>query len=175
MSRVIQLVFVLGIAISGCSWIQQTSDGLYLVPKGYQGSVIILFDEPTGIVPAKENGLNVYPIPPDGILKVKGRGSIGTVNLKYYYVDEFGNRVDLPYLYPNNWGVSPSGEPRKSFDNLSVDESNNSIFVMNAGGIAIAQSPSGKFEYTGFLVGKPVDFDRLYNDLTLRLDKLQRR
>lgn len=72
-------------------------NGIYLIPKGYTGDVIILFNQPDGVVPEVENGLYVYKMPENGILKVKIKGYAGIVNKSYYYVDENNERQEIKY------------------------------------------------------------------------------
>jgi hypothetical protein len=65
-------------------------NGVYLIPKGFTGGIVILFERPDGVEPDVEGGLYVYRIPKDGLLKIKGKGYTGIVNKSYYYVDDEG-------------------------------------------------------------------------------------
>ena len=43
----------------------------HLIPEGYVGPVVIVFDDPKGKAPKRdENGGVVYEIPPDGVLRL---------------------------------------------------------------------------------------------------------
>src|SRR5687768_12332838 len=93
------LFFVLIVAlIPACAFFKYPRNGIYLVPQGFTGPVIILYNQPDGVELRSEAGLYVYEIPNDGILRVKGRGYTGIVNLSYFYVDSEGNRRPLRYL-----------------------------------------------------------------------------
>ncbi len=76
------LLFVL--INSSCSSISIPTNEIYLIQKGYRGDVIILFNQPDGIVPETEKFLYVYKIPADGILKIKTSGVTGIVKKSYY-------------------------------------------------------------------------------------------
>jgi len=168
------LLFGLAVTFAGCFFFKYPRDGKYLIPSGYTGDVIILFDQPDGVVPDVEEGLYVYRIPAEGILKVKTPGYTGVVNSYYFYVDGNGGREQVPYLRVTG-SSDINGNPKDRFDNqLSPAEYENGIYVMNTGGIATINTKSGLFSYTSFVIGRPKDCDRLYDAMQIRITNLQR-
>lgn len=113
---------------------QISTDGIYLIPKGYTGDVIILFNQPDGVTPDVESGLYVYKVPEDGILKVQTRGVTGIVNNSYYYVGEGNERQKIEYLRVTG-DRSPTGEPQNKFGNINRNEYEHTVFVMGVGGL----------------------------------------
>lgn len=112
-------LIILLLANSSCR--STPTDGIYLIPKGYTGDVIILFNQPHGVIPEIESGYNVYKIPEDGILKVKTKGIRGIVNLSYFYVDKNNERQRIEYLRITG-DRNPNGEPQNKFGNINQHE-----------------------------------------------------
>jgi hypothetical protein len=85
---------------------------VHLIPKGYKGPVIIIFDDKQGRPEKYENGKRVYEIPMDGVLKTqfkKQQGFIEPNDLKYYYYDNV-ERHEIRYLQSTN-GTTDSLSP----------------------------------------------------------------
>lgn len=154
--------------------VSESRDGIYLMPKGYTGEVVILFGQPDGVVPEVEDGLFVYKIPKDGVLKVKTKGYTGIVNLQYFYVDGDGQREPIKSLRITG-DRDVNGKPKDKFDGqINQDEYENGIFIMNAGGIATTNSGGKIFSYTSFIVGAPKDNDQLYEKMQKRISNIHR-
>lgn len=92
-------ILSLMLAVSSC--FNQAEPEIHLIPKGYKGPVIIIFDEKNGKPEKYEDGSRVYEIPKDGILRTQFKqqkeGYIAPGKLKYYYYDE-GSRAEIEYL-----------------------------------------------------------------------------
>ena len=69
----------------------------FRVSGNADAELIILFNQSDGITPEVENGLYVYKIPKNSILKVKTSGVSGRVNLAYFYIDKNGERQSIKY------------------------------------------------------------------------------
>lgn len=166
------IIFVILINIS-CSKISVPTDGIYLIPKGYTGDVIIIFDQPDGIVPEIESGFYLYKIPKDGILKVKTKGVTGYVNKSYYYIDENNGRQKIEYLRVTGERDS-SGMPQNKHGNITQNEYENEIYVMNAGGLGSFNTKKGVVQYTSFIIGTPKDGDDFYDKKQKRISEIHR-
>ncbi len=154
--------------------LSEPKDGIYLIPKGYTGEVIILFDQPDGVGPEIEKGLFVYKIPNDGLLKINRKGYTGIVHLNYFYVEVDGRREQIKYLRGSG-DRDPEGNPKDPFDGqIDKNQYENDIFVMGVGGIATTNSGGKNFSYTSFIVGSPKDIDRLHDKLDKRISSLHR-
>jgi hypothetical protein len=82
---------------------------VHLIPKGYKGPVIIIFDDKQGKPEKYEGDKRVYEIPSDGVLRTqfkKQEGFIAPGDLKYYYYNENG-RQEINYLQSTQ-GVADS-------------------------------------------------------------------
>lgn len=148
-------------------------NGIYLIPKGYTGDVIIFFDQLDGVVPEVENNLYVYKIPKDGVLKVKPRGVSGIVNLKYFYVIENNEKREIKYLRVTG-DRDPQGKPQNKFGNITQDEYENTVFVMHAGGLGSFNTKNGIVQFTSFIVGTPKDSEQLYDKKQKRISDYHR-
>lgn len=161
---------VLILSCTSCSLmlsaVSESRDGIYLIPKGYTGEVVILFDQPDGIVPEVEDGLFVYKIPEDGMLKVKAKRYKGIVNVSYFYVDGDGQREQIKYLRITG-DRDINGKPKDKFDGqINQDEYENGVFVMSH-----EQTAS---KIANFTVGAPKDSDRLYDKMQKRVSNILR-
>ena len=126
--------FIIAVLLNNACFFKYPRDGIYLIPKGYTGDVIILFNQSDGVIPEIENGLFVYKIPEDGILKVKTKGYTGIVNQSYFYVDNNNQRQMIEYLRVTG-DRNPAGEPQNKFGNISQNQYENTVYVMNTGGL----------------------------------------
>jgi hypothetical protein len=165
------LVF-LALVNSSCSL--TPINGIYLIRKGYTGDVIILFNQPDGVIPEVENGFYVYKIPEDGILKVKISGKTSNVNKSYFYIDEDNKRQRIEYLRVTG-DRNPAGEPQNKFGNINQHEYENTVFVMNAGGLGSFNTKHGIIQFTSFIIGTPKDSERLYDKMQERISNLHRK
>ena len=167
---------VLILTQGSCAFLKYPRSGIYLIPTGYVGDVINLFEQPDGVELESEWGLFVYRIPEDGLLKVKDKGYTGIVNLSYYYLDANGGREKLPYLQIMG-ERSPQGLPQNKYGNISTDEYENRVYVMNAGGLGSFNTKKGRVQFTSFIVGTPKksEQDHLYSKKQDRLFEIQRK
>jgi hypothetical protein len=173
-NKILQMLLIAFFMLnSSCSPFKPTN-GVYLIPEGYIGEVIILFNQPDGIIPEVENGLFVYKIPKDGILKVKTQSVLGAVNLSYFYVSENGNRQKVEYLRITG-DTDINGKPKDKFDGqLNQGEYENRVFIMNIGGLGSFNTKNSVVQYTSFLVGTPKESGILYDVMQKRISKIQR-
>ena len=158
---------------NSCSRISFPTDGIYLIPKNYIGDVIILFNQSDGVTPEVENGFYVYKIPQNGILKVKTKGITGIINKSYFYVDENNQRQKIDYLYITG-ERNPSGEPQNKFGNINQNDYEDTVFIMNAGGLGSFNTKNDVIQYTSFIVATPKNSDGLYDNMQKRISNVQR-
>lgn len=167
-------LIILVLLNGSCFLTPRPTDGIFLIPQGYTGDVIIFFNQPDGVIPEVEKGLYVYKIPKDGILKVRTQGVTGKVNLAYYYLGKNNERQRIEYLRITG-DRSPSGEPQNKFGNINQSEYESGVFVMNAGGLGSFNTKNGVIKYTSFIVGSPKDADQLYDKMQKRISSFQRK
>lgn len=70
----------------------------HLIPDGYIGPVVIVFDDPSGAPPGHdEEGGVVYEIPADGVLRLSTPApEAGLYDVNYFYARPGGSRRELP-------------------------------------------------------------------------------
>ena len=80
----------------GC--IENGENSIKLLPKGYTGPVLIVFNQPNGEPKEYEDGKRLYRIPKDGILKTKFEPDYGIHNHQFFYEDSLGHREIIPFV-----------------------------------------------------------------------------
>lgn len=82
------------------SCINRAEPEMHVLPKGFQGYVIIVFNDPNGQDEKYEDGFRVYEIPSNGILRTKFESQDGWIangKLKYYY-NSNGVKEEINYI-----------------------------------------------------------------------------
>ncbi len=173
--KVLLFGLIISFSLNSSCWVKSNpTDGIYLVPKGYVGDIIIFFNQSDGVLPEVENGFYVYKIPADGILKVKTSGVKDTVNLSYFYVDKNDERQRVEYLRITG-DRNVAGEPQNKFGNITQNDYENRVFVMSAGGLGSFNTQNGAIQYTSFIIGTPKDSEHLYDEMQVRISSFQRK
>ncbi len=117
-------------------------------------------------IPEVEDGLSVYKIPKDGLLKINTERYTGIVNLSYFFVDENGQREQIRYLRITG-DRDMYGNPKDKFDGqINKEEYENGIFVMNHEGTAS--------KISNFIVGHPKDSESMYDAMQKRISNIHR-
>lgn len=120
-------------------------DEIHLIPKGFTGTVAIIFGQADGIPQKWEKGKRVYEIPANGILKTQFSFNAGLISDKYYYIDNSGHRMEIPFAWPNERKISP--------DSLQV--------FSGTSGREISNKTKKEFSYFLYIVGRLSDSDKL--------------
>ena len=91
------LATVAALCLVGCN--VELGSEVHLIPDGYAGPVVILFDDPLGDeAPRDGDGAVVYQIPDGGVLRVKNLPPrAGFYRKQFYYVAADGTRRELPH------------------------------------------------------------------------------
>lgn len=96
------LIYSLILLVSVMSCGQKTEDTVRLIPKGYKGSVLVIFNQENGEPKEYENGKRVYRIPENGVLKTQFEPNYGVQNHQFFYVNKEGNRTEIPFVLVQN-------------------------------------------------------------------------
>ena len=67
-----------------------------LLPAEFRGPVLIVFDQPDGIVPPLEDGAPLFEVPPSGVLRVRTPKPDRSGGHHVYFVDASGTRLRVP-------------------------------------------------------------------------------
>jgi|GEM_PF-4235704 len=82
---------------SSCFGNNNTDSVVFLVPKNFEGVVLIVFDASSSSKPTFENGNKTYHIPENGILRTNDKPVKGVHQQLFFEVDSEGKRVLLNY------------------------------------------------------------------------------
>jgi hypothetical protein len=102
------------------SYLTRPEKELYLIPEGYIGNVIVIFNQPDGEKTDYEDDRRVYKIPKTGVLFTQFKDEEGIINQEYYYVSPNGQRRKLGVLdnrdFNEEWTTekNPHEPPRDS-------------------------------------------------------------
>jgi hypothetical protein len=80
------------------SYLTRPERETYLIPEGYKGTVLVIFNQPDGEKPEYENSRRIYRIPGTGVLFTQLNDEQGIINEEYYYVSKSGQRQKLGVL-----------------------------------------------------------------------------
>ena len=126
-------VVVLLLLCCSCGLFAKPIEVHYLIPAGYKGGVVVLYNQADGVEPqTTEDGTFVYKIPKDGFLKVKPKFERKYYKFRYYFVDAQDKRTEIEYLYPDTYVRDRGDTTSRREGEPSEEEHNNKIFVMNS-------------------------------------------
>jgi hypothetical protein len=139
----------------------------FILPAGYIGPVIILYEQQNGARPLQENGRQLIEVPASGLVKLADKHTRRNRSPVYYYRLRDGSLEEIPYL--DAWG-----HDRRSFENISDDEKDRATFAMNDGGVGHAEIDGRRTSYRSFIVGTPKDRNKHHEMMTERIFQLMR-
>jgi hypothetical protein len=113
---------------------------VHLIPAGYRGSVVILYDRPNAEPTLYENGNRVYTIPSSGTLFTQFHPPSSSDGSTYFYVYEDGKREELSVV--------------RSKDEM-VDS--NKVYVFMRHDYGSGSIPETRKNYTTYVVGTAKD------------------
>ena len=113
-----------------CVSFSKPTEITYLIPEGFTGGVIIVFNQPDGITPeTTQDGKIIFRVPKDGLIKVKQPLEKTAYKLNYYFVDEKGNKTPIEYLHPRYSVKNPDDPTWRNTDEVTEEESKNKVFA----------------------------------------------
>ena len=142
------LIAFLPFLVFSSSCIQRADPEKHLIPKGFAGPVIIIYDQKDGNPEKYNDGFRIYEIPENGILRTQFKhpsGWIALGKLQYYYSGKNGLQ-ELTYI-ERPADVKDDGQ----------------IHVFNK------ESSVGTIRY---LVGQLSDGDKHFKNLRSKIDSL---
>jgi len=98
----ITVIASIAIYVAGDLWskfmpLDNTEREIYLIPNGYEGPVLIIFNQPDGEPQTYEGQARIYAIPRSGILRTQFARNVGGYKPEFWYVDEQGRRAMIPW------------------------------------------------------------------------------
>ncbi|MEO1559037.1 MAG: hypothetical protein AAFS12_05170 [Cyanobacteria bacterium J06632_19] len=76
----------------------KTNSEVFVLPKGYSGAVIVVYEQEEGINTNVVDGVVVYHIPKNGILKVKTALSYGSSNPPEFYEESQQEKNKIEFI-----------------------------------------------------------------------------
>jgi len=102
MIRVTILMILLSMV--GCA--QKAEDTIRLIPEGYEGPVMIIYNQKDGVPKEYEENKRVYRIPDNGLLRTQFEPNYGVQNHQFFYVDSIGERTKIQFVMTNIEGFA---------------------------------------------------------------------
>ncbi|EEL50750.1 hypothetical protein bcere0022_19030 [Bacillus cereus Rock3-44] len=133
MKRILTCIVPIFLMVLGsCSMFhKETTDVIYLIPEGYEGDLIVLYNVPDAKLLETEEGFQVVSFTNEGTAITSTKDmKYGRVNDQYFTVDKNGKRkkLDQTCIHMMSNGVSTNhvGEPNEQtfpFNKLEVTQS----------------------------------------------------
>jgi hypothetical protein len=105
------------------SYLTRPEKETYLIPEGYKGIVLVIFNQTNGEKPEYEDGRRIYRIPQSGILFTQLKDEEGIINQEYFYVASNGERRKLGVLdtrdFNKEW-TTDKNRPEPPRDSLAI-------------------------------------------------------
>lgn len=151
------------------SYLTRPEKETYLIPEGYKGTVLVIFNQPDGEKPEYEDGRRIYRIPQTGVLFTQLKDEQGIINQEYFYISPNGQRRKLGVLdtrdFNEEWTTekNPHEPPRDS------------LAVFNPGTMGTMGSSDGKINkvFLQLSVGTYNDIKNLHDFSNEYIDSLQ--
>jgi hypothetical protein len=137
---------------------QANTKSVYLLPDHFVGPVIVLFDQPNGVAPARKNNTQVYIVPSSGIVRMRSELDRSGVMPSYFYVDQAGRRRPIPLGAP--WNLNLPDSQLQVEDMLQMDTTGNDTHF--------------DAQYRVSIVGRKIDFPLLQERANRLLDSLKK-
>ncbi len=139
---------------------QKAEDTIRLIPEGYEGSVLIIFNQNDGAPKEYEGDKRVYRIPENGVLRTQFEPNYGVQKHSFFYVSSEGERTGIPFVMTQNDGI---------FDKNDGDDKTYAYLEQTLGKVEKYDPDSKELMYTieparTFYLGKLVDIDKDYRE-----------
>ncbi len=91
------LLIPLLLVAGACARDEQAEPEVFLIPSGYVGEVVVLFDVADGVAAEIQGGRRIYRIPPSGILRTQLPPAYGRATWSFAYVGASGDEsIPIP-------------------------------------------------------------------------------
>ncbi|MBW8200532.1 DUF6843 domain-containing protein [Flagellimonas abyssi] len=97
-------ILILLITMVGCA--QKAEDTIRLIPEGYEGAVVIIYNQEDGAPKEYEENARVYRIPETGVLRTQFEPNYGVQNHQFFYVGSNGERSKIQFVMTNIEGFA---------------------------------------------------------------------
>lgn len=108
----------------GCISNANQVGAVYLIPTGFEGPVVIIYDQAALAKPPIVDDAFVFWVPTDGLIRTSLHAENIGATTSYYFVGQGGDRRKIDYLYS---GGPKYPEGVRTEESLSPDERSNGI------------------------------------------------
>jgi hypothetical protein len=126
----------------------------YLLPAGYEGPVVVVFDQENGAPAEQEGTERIYRIPNDGVLFTQFP-SAGGYRAKFWYEDEEGERTEIPVVNSS----------------CRAESADSPIFACNQSSLKFTNGRT-ILAHRAYIVGYEEEMPRYANRLTAIIDNV---
>ncbi|MBK8150794.1 MAG: hypothetical protein IPK58_21985 [Acidobacteria bacterium] len=127
----------------------------YLLPSGFTGPVLVVFDRPNGKDFEQIDGTAIYRIPSNGILELREPATYIRRGERFYYEDAGGSLSEIPQAFADSEVADGQEATRIS----QLDPNDQQVYVSGRG-MGKFGSTGGLVNYKQFIVGRIKDSDR---------------
>jgi hypothetical protein len=100
MAQGIYLTLLINFIFFSSSCQRKGEDCIYLIPKKFEGNILIIFGQDDGVDSVHEGKNRLYKFDTTGILKTKFKENYGVQRNYFFYVDNVGSRTPIKYAIP---------------------------------------------------------------------------
>jgi len=93
--KIISLILICFLLL-GCD---RAEKEIFVLPQGFTGYVLIVYDQPGGQEQVYEDGKRVYNIPTNGILKTKFTNNPGWMEFPEFYYETVNSKQKIPVKF----------------------------------------------------------------------------
>ncbi len=124
MKKIILLILNFCCFFASC---QRTEPEVFIIPKGFKGKVMVVFEKKNGVLPKLEKNRRVYEIPNNGILVTQSMITEGFMSRQFYYIDSLNQRIPLKSF--------KNEKEAESYDEIGIFYSGRAGIYGNSGGL----------------------------------------
>ena len=142
---------------AGCE--PRIDNEIHLIPAGYVGAVLIVFNDPGGVPEEYENGWRVYRIGANGVLRTRFRLTYGVGKGKFFYMEPGGHREEIHSI----WLATEKGDAETIYVYAEVIGTH-AVSIPKDGHLVLGTDASpkeGAINTQKYIVGRTSDADSL--------------
>ena len=95
--KVYLVIMLLALSFTSCAQ-KKAEDTIRLIPEGYIGPVLVIFNQKNGEPKEYEGDKRVYRIPKNGVLRTQFEPNYGVQHHQYFYIDRNGSRSEIRFV-----------------------------------------------------------------------------
>jgi len=148
MGNLLKIISLVVVLFFYQSCFRRGEDSIRLIREGFEGPIMIIYNQSDGVPIEYEGHKRLYRIPPDGVLRTQFKPNYGHQVHEFYYVNPKEKRTPIPFVDPWSWSKLDTSE---------------GIFICFAEEVGMGGDKQGKeIRFRIFLVGPANKADSLF-------------